>query len=89
MPAPRAVHKISGMDQLATQDRDRILQCLHTMPMTVAQIGQQLHLNSTRVTRIIQTLKSERLIHAPRCIKGPKGNTVNLWEIHPSLKSPE
>ncbi len=89
MPAPRAVHKISGMDQLATQDRDRILQCLHTMPMTVAQIGQQLHLNSTRVTRIIQTLKSERLIHAPRCTTGPKGNTVNLWEIHPSRKSPE
>ena len=57
--------------------------------MTVAQISQQLHLNSTRVTRIIQTLKSERLIHAPRCTTGPKGNTVNLWEIHQSRKSPE
>ena len=77
------------MNKLAAQDRDRILQCLHTMPMTVAQISQQLHLSTDRVSGIVQILKSEGLIHAPRCTTGPRGKPVNLWEIHPSLKSPE
>ena len=80
---------MGAMDKLAIQDCDRILQCLHATPMTVAAISKQLHLSSTRVTRIIQTLANTRQIHAPRCIKGPKGNPVNLWEIHPSLKAPE
>ncbi|MBU2794001.1 hypothetical protein HAQ01_11505 [Acidithiobacillus thiooxidans] len=77
------------MDKLAIQDCDRILQCLHATPMTVAAISKQMHLSTARVGGIIQILANSHQIHAPRCIKGPKGNPVNLWEMHPSLKSPE
>ena len=80
---------MGAMDKLAIQDRDRILQCLQANPMTVAAISKQLQLSTARVGGIIQILANSHQIHAPRCTTGPNGNPVNLWEIHPSLKSPE
>lgn len=75
------------MDKLATQDSRRIRACLQDRPMTAAEISAQLRLSIPRINRLLQSLQQEGIVHTHRCTTGPKGNTVNLWELHPAHQS--
>ena len=75
------------MNALNTQDSNRILQCLQDGPKTSSEIAQHLRLSHPRVGGLILELQRRGHIHAPRCTKGPRGNSVNLWELRTPLES--
>ncbi|MHB1282211.1 MAG: ArsR family transcriptional regulator [Acidithiobacillus sp.] len=69
------------MIKLNSQDRDRVLQCLQDGPKTVHEMALLLRLSQPRISSLLPELNRRGLIHAPRCKVGPRGNTVNLWDL--------
>lgn len=69
------------MIKLNSQDRDRILQCLQDGPKTAHEMAPLLRLSTRRVGALLLELDRRGFIRAPRCTTGPRGNSVNLWEL--------
>ena len=69
------------MSKLDQQDGDLVLQCLQDGPKTVHEMATLLHLSIPRTNGLLLELNRRGLIHAPRCTVGPRGNTVNLWDL--------
>ncbi|WP_368605003.1 MarR family transcriptional regulator [Acidithiobacillus ferrivorans] len=76
------------MNALDPQDSSRILQCLQDGPKTSSEIAQHLRLSHQRVSGLIHELNRRGFIYAPRCTTGPRGNSVNLWGLRPTLETP-
>ncbi|MHB8201975.1 MAG: hypothetical protein ACYDD9_14325 [Acidithiobacillus sp.] len=69
------------MSKLDKQDGDRVLQCLQGGPKTASEMATLLHLSVPRTNGLLLELNRRGIIHAPRCTTGPRGNTVNLWDL--------
>lgn len=69
------------MSKLDKQDGDRVLQSLRSGPKTAHEMATLLHLSVPRTNGLLLELNRRCLIHAPRCTTGPRGNSVNLWEL--------
>lgn len=75
------------MNTLNSQDSNRVLQCLQDGPKTTGEIARLLRLSHPRVSALILEMSRRGQIHAPRCTKGPRGNSVNLWDLRAPLES--
>lgn len=76
------------MDNLNTQDRERILICLQDGPKTASEIAALLRMTPPRASALLLEMSRRGLVYAPRCTIGPRGNTVNLWDLPAPLESP-
>ena len=68
------------MDQLLEQDLKKLLSLLRESPKTHADLVAAMRLSSARISSLLELLRQRNLIHAPRCVAGPRGRTINLWE---------
>jgi DNA-binding Lrp family transcriptional regulator len=76
------------MSKLNSQDRDRVLECLQDGPKTAHEMALLLRLSPARVGALLLELDRRGLIRAPRCTVGPRGNSVNLWDLPTPQETP-
>ncbi|MHB1581465.1 MAG: hypothetical protein ACYCQM_10165 [Acidithiobacillus sp.] len=76
------------MDNLNTQDQERILRCLQDGPKTSSEMAALLRMTPPRANALLLEMSRRGRVYAPRCTIGPRGNTVNLWVLPAPLESP-
>ncbi len=75
-------------DLLLEQDLQKLLAILREGPKTHAEIIPVMRLSSARIGSLLEILRQRNHVHAPRCVTGTRGRSVNLWELrHPAPSS--
>ncbi len=67
------------MEKLLEQDQKRLLQALQENgPQTAQELAKTLRLSVPWVSSLLQEMKKNHLVHAPRCAMESRGTPINV-----------